>query len=380
MLEEYRKAISRLLLDHPFFGALALRLTPIADDSIKTACTNGVNIRYNPKWFLKLKSPERAGLLAHEVMHVALLHMLRREGRDPKRWNIAGDFVINSALVKSGLVLPHTELLDSQYDDMSTEQVYELLPKDIGQNPTPTEVWLCTGKDGEITDDPGGCGGVEDHPNLLDGQAVGKYAADLEVAIHQAAEAAKSIGKLPGHMQSLIEKALAPKVDWRMTLARFLRANNKSDFTWIRPNRRLISSGLYLPSLHTPCLEEIAIVTDSSGSVSETELEQFTGETSAILHDLNPELIHFIQCDSKVHNDTTYTRENLPLKVKYEGRGGTAFSPAIKYVNEKYPNVVALIYLTDLEATDFGPAPLYPVLWVTTSREEAPYGQVIKIN
>lgn len=380
MQEEYRKAVSRLLLDHPFFGALALRLTAIPDDSIQSACTNGVNIRYNPKWFLKLKPPERAGLLAHEVMHVALLHMLRREGRDPKRWNIAGDFVINSALVKSGLVLPHTELLDSQYDDMSTEQVYELLPKDIGQNPTPTEVWLCTGKDGEITDDPGGCGGVEDHPNILDGQAVGKYEADLEVAIHQAAEAAKSIGKLPGHMQSLIEKALAPKVDWRMTLARFLRANNKSDFTWVRPNRRLISSGLYLPSLHTPCLEEIAIVTDSSGSVKDPELQQFTGETSAILHDLNPELIHFIQCDCEVHNDTTYTREDLPLKIEYEGRGGTAFSPAIKYVNEKYPNVAALIYLTDLEATDFGPEPHYPVLWVTTAAEEAPYGEIIKIN
>ncbi len=374
MQEEYRKAISRLLLDHPFFGALSLRLTPVEDDSIETACTNGVNIRYNPKWFLKLKPPQRAGLLAHEVMHVALLHMLRREGRNPKRWNIAADFVINGALVKSGLVLPHTELLDSQYDGMSTEQVYELLPEDIGQNPKPTEVHICPG------DDPGGCGGVEDHPDILDGQATGKYEADLEVAIYQAAEAAKSIGKLPGHMQTLIEKALAPKVDWKMVLARFLRANNKSDFTWIRPNRRLISSGLYLPSLHNPCLSEIAIVTDSSGSVQDAELQQFTGETSSILHDLNPELIHFIQCDSEVQNDTTYTREDLPLTVEYEGRGGTAFSPAIEYINEKYPNIAALIYLTDLEATDFGKEPHYPVLWVTTAAEEAPYGEVIKIN
>lgn len=373
-MEEYRKAISRLLLDHPFFGALALRLTAIADDTIETACTDGLSIRYNPKWFLKLKPPERSGLIAHEVMHVALLHMLRREGRDARLWNVAGDYVINSAVTKSGLIIPHTELLDPQYDGMSTEQVYDLLPKDIGKDAGPTEVRLFVGTD------PGGCGGVEDHPNLLDGQAVGKYEADLEVAIHQAAEAAKSIGKLPGHMQTLIEKALAPKVDWRMTLARFLRANNKSDFSWVRPNRRLISSGLYLPSLYTPCLEEIAVVTDSSGSVCDEELQQFTGETSTILHDLNPELIHFIQCDSEVQNDTTYTREDLPLKVEYEGRGGTAFRPAIDYVNKNYPNVAALVYLTDLEATDFGPEPQYPVLWVTTAAEEAPYGEVIKIN
>ena len=373
-MEEYTKAISRLLLDHPFFGALALRLTPIPDETIETACTNGVNIKYNPKWFLKLKPPQRCGLIAHEVMHVALLHMLRREGRDSRRWNVAADYVINLAVTKSGLVIPHTELLDEQYEGKSTEEVYDLLPKDIGQNPAPMEVHLCPG------DDPGGCGGVEDHPDLLDGQAVGKYEADLEVAIYQASEAAKSIGKLPAHLQTLIEKALKPKVDWRMVLARFLRANNKSDFSWVRPNRRFIASGLYLPSLYTPCLEEIAVVTDSSGSVRDEELQQFTGETSTILHDLNPELIHFIQCDSEVQNDTTYTREDLPLKVEYEGRGGTRFRPAIEYVNEKYPNVSALVYLTDLESNDFGPEPSYPVLWVTTAAEEAPYGEVIKIN
>ena len=45
------------------------------------------------------------------------------------------------------------------------------------------------------------------------------------------------------------------------------------------------------------------------------------------------------------------------------------------------PGVAALVYLTDLEASqnDFGDKPHYPVLWVTTSSEEAPYGEVIKM-
>ena len=373
-MEEYSKAVSRLLLDHPFFGALSLRLKSTINNDIETACTDGVSIFYNPKWFLKQKPAQRVGLIAHEVMHVALLHMLRRDGREPRRWNIAADYVINLAVINSGLILPHTDLLDDKYAGMSTEEVYDLIPADIGKDPAPTEVHVGDG------DDPGGCGGVIDHPDLVDGQAVGKYQADLEVAIYQAAETARSAGKLPDHMQILIQKALSPKVDWKMVLARFLRGNNKSDFTWARPNRRFIAQGMYLPSLHTPALEEIAIITDSSGSVHEEELQQFTGETSSILHDLNPELIHFIQCDCEVQNDTTYTREDLPLQVKYEGRGGTAFSPAIKYVNENYPNVSALVYLTDLESSDFGPAPSYPVLWVTTAAEEAPYGEVIKLN
>ena len=372
-LEEFTKARSQLVLTNPFFGTLSLRLKPIPDESIATACTNGEYIKYNPKWFLRLREQERIGLIAHEVMHVALFHMIRRDNRDLVRWNIAGDYVINGALIKSNFILPHTELIDPQYDDMSTDNVYALLPEDIKDGAGPGDVLLVS------SDDPGGCGSVVDHPSVSDGSATGKFEAEIEVAVQQAADIAKAMGKLPGHLQTLIEKALAPKVDWKMALARFLRANNKSDFTWIKPNRRFISRGLYLPSLHPPCLEEIAVAVDTSGSVSEDELLQFTGEITSILHDTNPERIHFLQCDTEVRSDDEYTRESLPLKITYKGRGGTAFSPVTEYINEKHPGVSALVYLTDLESSNFGDQPPYPVLWVTTSSTEAPYGEIIQI-
>ena len=65
-----------------------------------------------------------------------------------------------------------------------------------------------------------------------------------------------------------------------------MRSNNKSDFTWLKPNRRFIAQGLYLPSLYNPCLDEIAVVTDSSGSVSDEELTQsqnVSGLTARVL-------------------------------------------------------------------------------------------------
>jgi predicted metal-dependent peptidase len=91
--------------------------------------------------------------------------------------------------------------------------------------------------------------------------------------------------------------------------------------------------------------------------------------------------VQFVQCDAEVNDVTEYTRESLPLKVTYKGRGGTSFYPVIEYINEHHPNVAALVYLTDLEACqdDFGDKPHYPVLWVTTQAEEAPYGEVIKM-
>jgi predicted metal-dependent peptidase len=372
-LKEFTKARSQLILTSPFFGTLALRLKPTQNVDIETARTDGECIEYNPKWFLKLREQERIGLIAHEVMHVALMHMLRRDHRDPVKWNVAGDYVINGALIKSKFILPHTELIDPQYDNMSTENVYALLPDDILNGTRPGDILLLEG------DDPGGCGGVIDHPSISNGSAKGKFEAEIEVAIQQAAEVAKAMGKLPGHLQTLIEKALAPKIDWKMTLARFLRANNKSDFTWVKPNRRFVSRGLYLPSLHTPCLEEIAVAVDTSGSISEDELLQFTGEITSILHDTNPERIHFLQCDTEVRADDEYTRESLPLKITYQGRGGTSFSPVIDHITTEHPGVSALVYLTDLESNDFGNKPHYPVLWITTSSTEAPYGEVVQL-
>ena len=363
----YVKARSRLILDNPFFGTLCLRLKPVEWED-ETGATDVVHLFYNPKWFEKLTEVERIGFLAHEVLHVVFLHITRRNERHPTQWNVACDYAINNYLIAEGFILPKGGLVDEQYTNMTAEAIYSMLPE-------PPKGW-----DG-VAVDFGKCGGVLDHPDQ-DGTS-GKTSAieaGLTVAIHQSAEAAKAQGKLSGGLESAISDIVDPKVDWKAVLARFLRANNKSDFSWVRPNRRFIASGMYLPSLHNPCLEEIAIAVDTSGSISDDELKQFTSETSAILHELNPERIQFIQCDSSVKDATEYTRESLPLRVSYQGRGGTEFAPVIDYINEKHPNVVALVYLTDLECGSFGDKPNYPVLWVTTNATEAPYGEVIQMQ
>ena len=365
MIQEFIKARARLVLDNPFFGTLCLRLKPVETDDIETGATDGVSLLYNPKWFKSLSESERIGFLAHEVMHVVCMHHTRRQERDPEKWNVAGDYVINRILLANDFILPKGGLISDEYDDMTTEYVYNLLPD-------PPESFAIMLK-------KNGCGDVLDHPNMGKTESIGAIEAKLTVAVNQAAESARSQGKLPGSMETILKDINEPKVDWRMVLARFLRSNNKSDYSWVRPNRRFIWQGLYLPSAYNPCLDEIAIVSDTSGSRTDEELNQDLAEISTILMDLSPNKIHFIQCDTEVQDHTEYTRESLPLEITCKGRGGTRFSPAIEYVNETTPNVSALVYLTDLEATDFGEQPSYPVLWITTHEEEAPYGEIIKI-
>jgi predicted metal-dependent peptidase len=99
-----------------------------------------------------------------------------------------------------------------------------------------------------------------------------------------------------------------------------------------------------------------------------------------MLVDANVENVRFMQADTHVTDEQTFTRESMPLKVTMQGRGGTRFGPAIAEMAEKYPSVSCLIYLTDLESSDFGSEPHFPVVWITNSATEAPYGEIIEVN
>ena len=67
--------------------------------------------------------------LAHEVMHVVLMHHIRRQERHAEKWNVAADYAINNHLIVNGFILPEGGLVDDQYADMSTEHIYNLLPE-----------------------------------------------------------------------------------------------------------------------------------------------------------------------------------------------------------------------------------------------------------
>ncbi|MGQ0603854.1 MAG: DUF2201 family putative metallopeptidase, partial [Anaerolineales bacterium] len=120
-------SLVRMNARSPFFAALALFARFEASQTITTACTDGRDIFINPGFFGKLTGAEQDGLLAHEVLHAALLHVSRRQQRDPKLWNIAADIVINGMLAKDGYALPQGGLRDEQLERLSAEEVYDLI-------------------------------------------------------------------------------------------------------------------------------------------------------------------------------------------------------------------------------------------------------------
>ena len=74
------KARIKLVLDDPFFGVICMRWEVI-EGQTNTMATDGNNLYYAVDFVQSLSDDELVGIIVHEAMHVALLHMLRQIGR-----------------------------------------------------------------------------------------------------------------------------------------------------------------------------------------------------------------------------------------------------------------------------------------------------------
>ena len=171
-------------------------------------------------------------------------------------------------------------------------------------------------------------------------------------------------------------------VDWKEILRRFLVATAQNDYTWSRPNRRHIDSGLYLPTLLSEGMPPIVFAIDTSGSMNEEALAALWGEIRSAVDEVMPEAVTVIQCDAAVRSIERYEATDLPLDLHARGRGGTLFSPVFEAVEQLVEQPACLIYCTDLGSYDFPPEPDYPVLWAVTQSwgaSETPFGERIDI-
>ena len=120
----------RVLRKFPLLGVTMASLETYPNSRIKTACTDGKNIYYSPKFFAKLSDEEKIFVYAHEVMHVAFNHIMRSKGRQHKLWNIATDSVINQILKEEGLPLVKGGVNIAEALNKSAEEMYEKLLKE----------------------------------------------------------------------------------------------------------------------------------------------------------------------------------------------------------------------------------------------------------
>jgi len=130
-LFEYISATKiRLRKLSPFFAALSLYAEIDFSTEVQLAATNGKKIIFNPITYIQLPPAERDGVFLHELLHMALLHNLRRGIRDHYIFNIAADIVVNGMIVNEGnFKIPKYGIRDEDLEHLSVEEVYELIIK-----------------------------------------------------------------------------------------------------------------------------------------------------------------------------------------------------------------------------------------------------------
>ena len=123
-----------ILAKYPFIGSIALRMNmiPVRDVRVRTACTDGNSVYFDIAFLSSLNDDERVFVLAHEVWHAVLMHLVRRQTRNPELFNIATDKEVNNLLVNDGFTPPADLLFpDENEKGKCAEEIYEMLLKQM---------------------------------------------------------------------------------------------------------------------------------------------------------------------------------------------------------------------------------------------------------
>lgn len=412
------QARSNLLMSEPFFWNLAWRLKLVEDgpcgcehsggpDCPHTMWTDGKSIGYNPAWVKERTMDELAGVICHEVSHVANGHPWRRGGREQGLWNDSCDRAINPMLLASKKILPPPFLMPDE-PGKSAEEYYGRAKKqqqgEQGGCKWPTKKQAKGNQQGGQGNQPGQGGGNQPgqpDPNGQQpqqqpgppqkGQGVGevrdyegpdkaKAQTEWQQAVLQAAAIAKAQGKLPAFIDTLCEDIKDPGIDWRAALRRFFEENAANDFSWRFPNKKYLAAGLYMPCLWSEQMPEAVIVGDSSGSMYDRENRMIVlGEAVEIVQEVKPEVTHWIYGDTEFKGGKDYYPGDT-LETELKGGGGTSFRWIGEHIKQQGWNPACVVIVTDLFG-DFGEPWPWPTIWASTTRKrKAPFGETLEVR
>ena len=418
------KARVQLQTQNPFFSYVCMHLTLREDERISTMGVDKYgNCYYNSKFVLSLVDKSRAdvekvkGVLCHEIMHVILEHLKRLSGRDHEISNIAQDLVVNDMLMTNHFDLPTEGLLPQNHCMKITdggkvigeikninkkvwEEVYDELMKlgkkiakkygfgdehirDPREGDQPGQEG--EGKEGQgkqIKISKGEGKGEEKDKGEDPNKGETEKEKNWKEIVNEAYTYAKMQGKCPAGMDRYIDELNAPKLNWRQLLQKFIVQQIPYDFTYSRPSKKSIVTGIYMPSLTRESLE-IAIAVDTSGSMSDVDLQDCLSEVIGIVSAYENVDLTVLACDADVHSASQVQTITDVQSIKLQGGGGTDFRPVFKWLEENKPNLKLLVFFTDGYG-DFPESSSVRTLWILSNSgmdiSDIPFGDAVKIE
>lgn len=312
------KSLADAAAKMPYYSRGFAALTPVLREGLGTCSVDTSWRLYYDPVFLSLKSrTERSAIMCHELEHLLRDHAGRRDGREPRAWNVAADAEIN--------------------DDIADLPADGIFPKTLGmpENLTAEEYYasvsVTSASASAICGRCGSGAGGEQLPGELDateapGVSSPEDAARLREAIASDVVAAAARGAVPGSVR-LWAKARLKKIenppDWAARVAAHIGAT-EGDPTWARLPRRQPPTGI-MRSGKSRVQKKIGIVIDVSGSMS-----GHGDAISSVLARIVP------RCETWIYSHDCADSAQRPILarswrdvLRLSGGGGTDLRPAI---------------------------------------------------
>lgn len=383
------KISKELMLKEPYYGFFLIMLNKVWRKDLPTAgvSKNGINFQLaiNEDFWTSLSEMHQMGLLKHELLHIAFGHLTSFKSFKNKRLaNVAMDMEINQYIDEDWL--PEGGIDINDYEDLNLEikagcrYYYDKLNQfqdEKDKNGT------CGNEGMDKLLDQVANGEGPDHSTWEEFEDLSEAEQKLiekqlqKVLADAKEQTLKKRGNVPGEIEGVIviEEIVAPKFDWRGYIRRFTGVSTKVFTKKIRrkENRRFSDN----PGLKIKMKQHMLLAIDTSGSVSDSELQEFMGEIHHI-YKVGVD-VTVVQCDTSIRSIEPYKGKH---EINVAGRGGTEFDPVLDYYNANQKKYTSLVYFTDGECYT-SVVPKGNVLWVLSERshmnEDLP-GKVIKLE
>ena len=349
-LDDHKVAVARLwaVSRHPYLAAALFASQVVPAPGLGGAAVDeSWRLYVDPDKVDEWSVEVLGSLLVHHTGHLVRDHAgrARRLGvaRDTsKDWALAADAEINDDLIGTGLRIPDPVLpqaLGWKPGHLAEEYFH------VGHRPTEDEPDCGSGADG-----------VPRRWELMRGEGGGLPPGERQLIRCQVAREVlqhnrEGVGRLPASWRRWAEELLEPKVDWRKVLAAEIRkgittVSGKVNYTYRRPSRRAsVSRDVVLPGLERP-VPEVAVVCDTSGSMSEQQLGQVLAEVDGLLKSvgLARNRVRVLAVDAAVQ---TVQRATSAQRLELVGGGGTDMGAGIEAAARLRPRPSVVVVLTD---------------------------------
>jgi|TARA_Y100000289_G_scaffold33336_1_gene32954 predicted metal-dependent peptidase len=397
-MNDARKHLSKgfmsLIRHSPFFTSIIMQQEIVEDENLPAImAVDGKRLYYHPA-IVDFHVREIAEILKHEAMHITNKHHIRmkrlkkkyaKEIEDlqidfKKTFNIAADLSINGLIIEDGFVSKcwrDSELLssgcipgwDEPFENFPTKQSLEFyfkallfLAEDAEDQPQDDEAncksYNETAKE-EVRDAMQGQDNKMPKSTVLEAkESEEDLAENYDREISKAIMLSKQAGEESAIINQLLKEAgyeSKPKINWRAELRRFFSQVTKGKPNYKKPNRRFDNNEIILPTNKVKSINEIVLLLDVSGSMSDECVNLVYKEIEEIICAEPSIKIRLIPFDHKpfTEYEKIFTKSNLPIKEEDRQRvgcGGTQFCNALAYAESLKPQ--GIIMLTDMMPCD----------------------------